>query len=158
MNDIQYLLDKEEIINTTYKYAWSIDTHNWSDLSDVFTDNATATLIGEYINNKDDIIDLIESRQKNLITQHLILNHIVNITGIKATCQSQLQAYHFRKSLHSSPNYLLIGQYNDTLVKTDNGWKIDHKELILTWSSGSIDLVVPSIPIPDALLKIQGGR
>lgn len=150
-NYIQYLIDKNKIIDTTIKYAWAIDNHDWDQLNDVFTDDCTAYL-SKNLNGVEEIKRAIKGWHNNLISQHMISNHIVEIYENTARCKCQLQAFHFRVNNHNSSHYLLIGMYEDNLLKINNKWKIKHRTLYATWTYGDGKIINSnSIPIPDAL-------
>jgi 3-phenylpropionate/cinnamic acid dioxygenase small subunit len=155
IDDLYLLKNKNEIIDLTYKYAWAIDDHNWDLMNDVFIPDATAMLVGQYFEGRESIKNFIEKNQSRLISQHFVSNHLITINEDTAYCKCQLQAQHFKKGFHGSSNYLLIGMYIDKCIKTTDGWRISHRELIQTWSTGAVDLVVPSIPIPDALMRTR---
>jgi L-rhamnose isomerase len=150
MNSIELLLSKQEIIELTYKYSWAIDSNNINLLDEVFTENATGNFIGNFCNNRDEIKNFIEKNLKYHITQHLVSNHLIEINKDTARNKCQLSAQHVLDPKKNSPNYLLIAHYNDLLIRTPNGWRIDHRELVATWSQGELDTPgVKTIKIPD---------
>ena len=41
------------------------------------------------------------------------------------------------------PNYIVAGRYEDRFVRTDAGWRIAHRALIVMWMDGNRAVVYP---------------
>ena len=50
-----------------------------------------------------------------------------------ATCRSQLQSMHVAGEHH----FVIGGFYDDRLVRTPQGWRIDHRVMQATWQTGT---------------------
>jgi len=71
------------------------------------------------------------------VSQHIISNHDIVIDGARATCRCYLQAQHVRQAAPGSPNFIVAGRYEDRLVRTSVGWRIEHRELAIMWTDGN---------------------
>ena len=138
--NLQTLLDEREITKLALSYCRALDTKNWSVLDDVFLPDATADLAGpsELVG-----IDEIRTRVRTALehlddSQHLVGNHEVAVDGDTATHRCYLQAQHVRRAATGGPNYIVAGRYEDRLVRTDVGWRIAHRTLVVMWTEGNL--------------------
>lgn len=133
--------DTREIVDLTIAYTWAIDERDWESLDSVFTEDATARMPHPLVGRKE-IVDRISRTLDPLsATQHIVSNHQVAVAGDKATCRCYLQAQHVRKVDGRRQNYLVGGIYNDALVRTTDGWRIAHRELVVTWTDGNPEVI-----------------
>ena len=138
--DLQTLLDEREITRVALRYCRALDTKDWAALDQVFLADATADLSGP------DLLVGIEAIRGRIRTaleilddsQHLVGNHEVDVTGDTATHRCYLQAQHVRHAATGGPNYMIAGRYEDRLVRSDAGWRIAHRTLVVMWSEGNL--------------------
>jgi SnoaL-like domain len=131
-------MDQQQIIDVTIAYAWALDTKQLDQLRNVFTPYATAVLRGVECNGLEAIIERIGPAIMHLdATQHFIGNHQVAIDGDTATCRCQLQSQHVKAGVEGGDTYLIGGIYDDRLVKTADGWRITHRVMAQTWTTGN---------------------
>jgi ketosteroid isomerase-like protein len=145
--DPQLLADRQAIVDLTIAYCWALDTKQWAELDDVFLADATAMLatdaplVG---------VDAIKARVERALaplddSQHLVANHQVVVNGDDATCRCYLQAQHVRHAAAGEaggPNFMIAGRYEDRMVRTANGWRIAHRELVPMWREGNPTVIV----------------
>ena len=140
MTDLQTLLDEREIHQVVTRYCRALDTKDWALLDDVFVPDATGdlasgrTLVG---------IDAIRDRIRNALhelddSQHLVGNHEIAVDGDTATHRCYLQAQHVRTAAAGGPNYIVAGRYEDQFARTEIGWRITHRSLIVMWTDGNM--------------------
>lgn len=130
--------DTKAIIDLTIAYTWALDTRRFDELRDVFTPDATARLRGTECRGVDAIIERISGALGRLdASQHIVANHQVRIDGDRATCRCYLQAQHVKRSLPDGDTFIIAGTYEDDLVRTAKGWRIDHRTLEVVWTSGN---------------------
>lgn len=135
--------DRQDIIDLTIRYCWSIDSHEWEALREVFLPNATARL-GDERDGIDSIIARITHALSPLdASQHIISNHQVTVTGDVATSRCYLHAQHVRRAAVGGPNYVVAGRYQDRLVRTTQGWRIERRDLFVDWTDGNVNVVRP---------------
>lgn len=135
--------DRRAIIDLTIKYCWTIDSHEWETLREIFLPDATARL-GDERNGIDSIIARIATALSPLdSSQHIISNHQIAVNGDTATSRCYLQAQHVRRAAQGGPNYIVAGRYQDLLVRTSEGWRIERRDLLVDWTEGNVNVVRP---------------
>jgi hypothetical protein len=139
------LLDERDIVAVAKRYCRALDTKDWPLLDRVFLADATA-----YLGNGSELVGItaivgrIRAALEHLdISQHLVGNHEVAIDGETATHRCYLQAQHVRRAAVGGPNYIVAGRYEDQLVRTDDGWRIVHRRLVVMWTEGNVSVVMP---------------
>ncbi|MEE2768630.1 MAG: nuclear transport factor 2 family protein [Actinomycetota bacterium] len=133
--------DSQAIIDVTVRYCWALDGQRWEDLREVFLAEATADLGTGILSGVGAIIERVSSALTPLDdSQHMVTNHQVSLDGDTATCRCYLQAQHV-KSVEGGSNYLVGARYEDRLVRTEDGWRIAHRDLVRMWSEGNPEVV-----------------
>ncbi len=134
--------DVRAIIDVTIAYTWALDTKDFEALRNVFLPNATADLRGVWCDGADAIISRISGALVRLdASQHLIGNHQVKVNGDRATCRCQLQSQHVRFGTNGGDNFLVGGVYEDRLIRTSKGWRIEHRVMRQVWQDGNLAVV-----------------
>jgi 3-phenylpropionate/cinnamic acid dioxygenase small subunit len=130
--------DTKAIVDLTVAYAWALDTRRFDELRDVFTADATASLLGVECRGIDAIIERISGALSRLdASQHIVANHQVRIDGDRATCRCYLQAQHVKREVPDGDTFIIAGTYHDDLVRTPKGWRISHRVIAVVWTSGN---------------------
>ena len=145
--DAQLLVDRQAIVDLTIAYCWALDTKQWDALDDVFLPDATALLATPAPLQG---VEAIKERvQRALVplddSQHLVANHQVAVDGDEATCRCYLQARHVRHAAAGAdggPHFIIGGRYEDRMVRTAQGWRIAHRELVSMWREGNPTVIV----------------
>lgn len=136
--------DRDLIIDTTTRMAWYVDRRRWDDIPALFADEVlldyTSLAGGEPAHATPS--DIAASWQASLgaldATQHLISNHLVEITnGTHAAVTAQFIATHVLANPHGAPTWVLGGHYRWTLTRIDDEWKIDSMTMTATWATGN---------------------
>ena len=139
---IKQMIDRQEIVDLTIRYTWIIDHGPREQLREIFTDDAVFFLDVRRMNGVNEIIDKVDGTLGPLSSsQHLISNHQVQIDGNNATCSCYLQAQHTLHGTEGGDNYILAGHYLDELIRTDTGWRISQRELVIDWIEGNQKVV-----------------
>ncbi|MGI9642884.1 MAG: nuclear transport factor 2 family protein [Acidimicrobiia bacterium] len=130
--------DHQAIVEVTLAYAWSLDSGNWDGLDAVFTPNASADLLGRRSEGRAAIAERVRSSLAPFdSTQHIVTNHQIEVSGDTAHCRCYLQAQHIRKGAPGGDYYIIAGRYEDDLLRTSDGWRIDHRLLAAMWTEGN---------------------
>ena len=134
--------DRDDIIDLAIAYTWALDTKNVEGLRDVFAPDAAGMLRGVECNGVDAIIARIGGAIARLdVTQHLVGNHQVILDGDTATHRCRLHSQHVKAGTPGGDWFVVGGYYEDRLARTDSGWRITHRTMTQTWSSGSPEVV-----------------
>ncbi|AXV08919.1 hypothetical protein DVS28_a4253 [Euzebya pacifica] len=120
--------DLEAIRGLLGRYADHIDAVDLDGLATLFTEDATAWLLGTELTGRDEIIDYVgKALDRCEATSHLIGSHVVDAAWDSATQTAVVQAFHrFRDT---GETWLLHGRYVQSLVLTGDGWRITRHEL-----------------------------
>ena len=77
-------------------------------------------------------------------TQHLISNHMISFESEDARCRAEVQAQHW----NPSGAWKIGGHYDNRLIKTEFGWRIQRLTLKIRWSETTGDAIAPGRPRP----------
>ena len=136
--------DRTAIIDLTHAYCWALDTRAWDELRQVFLPDAHAVLGGSDLQGIEAIIARVTEALSPLDdSQHMVSTHQITVDGDRATCRCYLQAQHIRHDADGGPNFIIAGRYEDELVRTADGWRIAHRQLVPMWSEGNRAVVRP---------------
>ncbi|WIB12592.1 nuclear transport factor 2 family protein [Curtobacterium sp. MCPF17_052] len=127
-----------------------MDARDWALLSDCFTPDA----VGDFANGDADGLDAILTQYRNFlnpleVTQHLVSNVEPAVSGDTATAHTTFQAQHLRTT-DGTGQYLLGGNYDDELIKTTAGWKIQKRRVRGLWSAGDATVFARPLTRPSA--------
>jgi len=136
--------DRIAITDLTIAYCWALDTRDWDRLDDVFSADVTAELASPLLHG----VEAIKARIKLALvplddSQHIVTNHQIVIDGDTATCRCYLHAQHVRRGVEGGDNYVIGGRYEDTMVRTAEGWRIAHRRLVAMWREGNVAVLHP---------------
>jgi hypothetical protein len=142
---LQELIDKQAIIEVMTRYTTGLDTRDWDLLKSCFTPDGDAdfgALAGVgVLESPEALVDLCRASLQDLqATQHLQGNFEVEVQGDTANAKCYFQANHFLDTAPGGSNFVVWGTYRDRLVRSDDGWKIAHRELIPTSVGGNPNL------------------
>lgn len=136
-SQLQALLDKEGIRETLIRYAVSIDSDNLELFDQVFLADAVVdySAAGGVYGNYQELRDwLRKALSKFNSWQHLLSNIVIQLDGDTATtitgCYNPLAGVD-----EQGNNYVIhVGcQYNDQLKRTEQGWRIAKRDLLVVW-------------------------
>ncbi|WP_409329655.1 nuclear transport factor 2 family protein [Trujillonella humicola] len=142
-DELQDLRDRIEIGDLLARYSTALDAREWELLGEVFTPDATCDYgtLGRP-RGVEEITALIRGTIGDLdATQHLVGNVVVRVDGDEASADCYLISQHVRAGTPGGDHYLLGGRYADHVVRTPAGWRIAHRTLHRTWTSGNRDVV-----------------
>jgi 3-phenylpropionate/cinnamic acid dioxygenase small subunit len=132
------LADRLEIQDVLVRYATALDGRDWPLLGEVFTPGAIAVYDGGRFEGIDAIVAICRRSLEPLTSsQHLLGNFAVRVDGDRATSSCYLHAQHFRVGDRGLNTYVMAGTYRDRLIRTHDGWRIEHRELEITWTDGN---------------------
>lgn len=145
---VEELSDKLEITETLYRYATALDTRDRELLRDVFVEDAVFQIgagVGEF-RGVEAIGSVVTEFLGGLeASQHIITNPVIELDGDRARSRCYLHAQHYMPDQRTGGNTLEIGgTYHDRLVRTADGWRIEQRELEVTWTEGNFGIQVES--------------
>ncbi|MGA1569350.1 MAG: nuclear transport factor 2 family protein [Ilumatobacteraceae bacterium] len=134
--------DEASIIRLTHDYCWALDSGDYEALRQVFTPDCTARLGGNQ-SNVDEVIARVSAALGPLDdSQHMVSTHQIRrwVDGT-VTGRCYLHAQHIRTGVAGGDQYIVAGRYEDRYVRTDEGWRIAERELVVMWTAGNRDVV-----------------
>ncbi len=125
---LQAIADRLEIDDLLTRYATAVDTKDWELYATCFTPDAAIdyTSSGGIKGALPEVKAWLAQIMPTFpMTQHLVVNRVISITGDTANCRSCL----FNPmGLPDEANGLTLffegGYYRDKLVRTPDGWRI----------------------------------
>ena len=139
--------DKAAIIEILNLYGFALDAHQWDLFDLVFTEDVTADFgpagaswsgLADFKRSFAEFHDTLDNHQ------HTMMGHLVHVNGDKANAFSFGNWLLVRESLKDDTSWLGTGWYDDELVRTDRGWRIQRRVCrLLSWTGN------PSVPIPN---------
>lgn len=137
------VIDQQGISDVAIRYCWALDENQWGLLDDVFLPDATAHLGSrDLLDGREAIVARITAALGPLDdSQHMVSNHQVVVDGDTATHRCYLHAQHIRSAAAGGPHYVVAGRYVDRFVRTEDGWRIEHRDLDVMWTEGNLKVV-----------------
>jgi hypothetical protein len=74
-------------------------------------------------------------------TQHLLINHLVEVADDRAVATADFQATHLQANALGGPLWTLGGHYRFTLHRTETGWRIDGLTMTTAWATGNRNIM-----------------
>ncbi len=138
----QHFSDHLEIQQVLQLYASALDKKQWVALDNVFTEDAVADFIGlGSFAGRQNIADFVKAVLVQCsVTQHLLGNINIVVNGDEAHTTCYLSALHVGLGDYATQTLTVWGEYSDKLVRTANGWRIDHRTLTTMHASGDVGL------------------
>jgi len=139
---IRRLEDRALISECVIKYAVAVDRNDWEMFGDCFTDPVHT----DYSENGMPAADLARAELAGIVrgalsrfpaTQHLSPNHVIEFDesdADRAICHSYMYAQH---QLESGDVFLLRGSYENHMLRTADGWRIENLIQHVSWSDGT---------------------
>jgi ketosteroid isomerase-like protein len=121
--------DVSEITQLLYRYARAIDGKDWKALERVFTPDARihyAVERGTEVGFAQLGPWLAQAMRIFKVTQHVITNPLIELSGDTARCTSYLTATHLQVKRDGTSVRTTEGsRYSDALVRAPEGWRLD---------------------------------
>jgi 3-phenylpropionate/cinnamic acid dioxygenase small subunit len=139
LNDQQSVRDELDIHRVLYDYAWACDNGDWALLKSVFTDDAHLDYSATQgpAGPRDEVVAWLENSLSQVATiQHVVSNFQIGIEGDRADVRAM---FHCSVRLPGLDDMLVTGGYYDEkLVRTPTGWKIQRLVEDNRWMHGPV--------------------
>jgi 3-phenylpropionate/cinnamic acid dioxygenase small subunit len=142
------IADRLEIEEVLTRYAWALDTKEFDGLDDVFTPDAfvdytsAGGVKGSYPEVKAWLSQVLPHFPAY---QHLVTNKHIEIDGDTATSRAGFYNPMGQQQKDGSLSFFYVGgEYHDTLVRTDQGWRIAERVEKTIWTDGDVPAAPPA--------------
>jgi len=137
--------DKLAIIQLLNQFGLAIDLRDWDSFRNLFAESVVFdySSIGEIAGTlkPEEIANTASNDLGGFkTTQHVITNHIVELSGNTATCKAHVRAMHLLPNDDLEPMLEIGGYYIAGLSRTDLSWKIESWKFVILWSKGELKL------------------
>ncbi len=125
---LQEIADRLEIDDLLTRYATAVDTKDWELYASCFVPDATIdyTSSGGIKGALPEVKAWLAQIMPTFpMSQHIVTNKVITVTGDTATCRSYLfNPMALPEEVEGMILFFEGGYYNDKLVRTPNGWRI----------------------------------
>jgi hypothetical protein len=139
--------DKAAVIEVLNLYAFALDARQWDLFDRVFTADVDADFgpagaawsgLEEFKESFARFHDTLDSHA------HTMMGHLVDVDGDRAHAFSYGNWLLVRAAAEGGPTWLGTGWYDDELIRTDQGWRIQKRVCrLLSWTGN------PGVPEPN---------
>ncbi|MFF7335052.1 nuclear transport factor 2 family protein [Streptomyces sp. NPDC090306] len=140
--------DKAAVIEALNLYGLALDAHQWDLFDLVFAEDVTAEFgpagaawsgLGNFKRSFAEFHESLDSHQ------HTMMGHLVHVDGDTAYAFSYGNWLLVREGAKGGSTWTGTGWYDDVLVRTEQGWRIQHRICkLMSWTGN------PSVPEPNA--------
>jgi hypothetical protein len=130
--------DKLAIKECLYRYSLMVDNRRWELASEVFSPDGTIdyTSVGSGggVGHHAQMLEWLDGALGDWpMNLHFITNELIELNGDRATCTCCFNAPMGRKHKDGSQTVITnAGYYRDDLVRTADGWRIEHRVCDMT--------------------------
>lgn len=126
--------DEEAIRGLLATYCQTVDDGRFDEWEQIWTDDATFTVMGTAHAGRAALRSFIEAAQPpERRGKHLTVNHVVEVRGDEATAASD---FAFAGKVDGGWVITQVGRYLDRLERTPEGWRIAAREIVLGSGGG----------------------
>jgi len=121
--------------NLVTDYAYHRDQFNAEEFANLFTEDASLTVVSQTWVGRDNIEQRIEGLKTGSTIRHEMSTiRIVPVDENHATGVSYATIYSAPAGETSVSGFALMGEYHDEFVRTAEGWKISKRVLVSKYS------------------------
>lgn len=151
MNTLEQLLLERELHLVLIRYARLCDERDWGAIAEVFSEDASAHYGGWFLPDRAAILAMLQGNLGGCgPTQHLLGNLVVELDGIGGqqivSSRIAVRAAHRGAGEKQADTYECMGHYQDRWRRTEGGWRIVHRAMVVGFEFGSRKLLGPSVP------------
>lgn len=121
--------------NLVTDYAYHRDQFNAEEFADLFTEDASLTVVNQTWVGRTEIEQRIEGLKTGSTIRHEMSTiRIVPVDDDHATGVSYATIYSAPEGETTVAGFVLMGEYHDEFVRTSEGWKINKRVLTRKYS------------------------
>jgi len=129
---LQYLIDRQEILDCINRYTRALDRHDDELLTSVFHEDAIDNH-GPWVGGREEFVAWANHECHNKLAAHVhhITSHNCEIDGAVAHAESYILFVH--RYLDGKTVHVGGGRYIDRLEKRDDEWRITLRRLVMDY-------------------------
>ena len=142
LRDLMELKEKMAVMELQHRYVRSVDERDVKTSVDVFHGKGRLWVVTpkekKLIGGPPEIEAFFKeiAGRDFVFARHFITNPVVEINGNKASFRS----YYNTLFIHDTFTRVVLGFYDDALVKEEGEWKLMEKQIILGWNNNMVPL------------------
>lgn len=150
MMPMEHLQLEREVVIVLNQYAQLCDAREWSLMDQIFSPNATAQYGDRVLANPTAILAMLRDNLGGCgPTQHLLGNLSVDATPAgdgppMVVTRIAVRASHCGAGENRHETYECMGHYKDMWCKTENGWRIAHRTMVVAFEFGNRKVLRPA--------------
>lgn len=139
------MADREDIIELVNLYGFAMDTRRWDLFDRIFTPDASADYgpTSSWTDRARFKADFGGFHELFDATQHVMTNHLVRVEGDRAFAHTYGSWRLVRHAAGDPPVWDGSGWYDDRLVRTPEGWRIDRRVCRVVFWTGNPKVQTP---------------
>ncbi len=155
MNDkLQQLMDKQAIMELSYRYSRACDRMDREMLTTVYWPDGTDDH-GIFKGDAPAYVDwVMEFLSGWISTHHDNSNILIDLDGDTASGEVHWVGYYRYEVDGVQQDHVAVGRYIDRYERRDGEWRIKHRTCVSDWSR----IEPANLPLPDAANPLTGRR
>lgn len=156
MTDLARLLLERELLTVLNRYAQLCDDRDWGLMDRIFSPKATAEYGGRVLANPAAVLAMLRNHLGGCgPTQHLMgilsIDTTPSADGTHTVRSSiAVRAAHRGAGALHTETYECMGHYLDLWCKTEGGWRIAHRVMVVGFEFGNRRVLRPALAAPSA--------
>jgi ketosteroid isomerase-like protein len=132
--EVQDLLDRDALRRLVERYATAVDHRDVASAAGCFVPEGRLRVGDDApLEGRDAIVSALGRLSRYEVTAHLLghSNHVVD--GDRATGESSCRAHHVYEDAGVRRDWVMTIRYLDRYVRSTEGWRIEHRHLVVEW-------------------------
>ncbi|HXY93609.1 MAG TPA: nuclear transport factor 2 family protein [Acidimicrobiia bacterium] len=143
------LADRMAVTDVVIRYFELVDAKDWDHMHEVFTEDTTARWTPEnLVQGRANVVGASQHMvgSDEIVTYHHVAAMTPVIDGDTAEVTARVRAMHYGVGPRAGKFYESLGVQPTRLVRTPDGWRIEHHDWLITVKLGSMEeLFAPEI-------------
>jgi SnoaL-like domain len=135
-DQLQWLVDRAQISDLLIEYARCVDAADFEALTALFAEGGALVLPFARLEREQIAPGSVQALGPYWKTHHMGTNYAIEVDGDRAKSHSYLQAVHIHSESNLGAHGDLGGWYDNTYVRTEEGWRFEIVSLTFAWTSG----------------------
>lgn len=139
------MADREDIVELLNLYGFAMDTRRWDLFDRIFTADVDADYgpTSSWTDRARFKADFGSFHELFDATQHMMTNHLVKVAGDRASAHTYGSWRLIRHAAGDPPVWDGTGYYDDALVRTPEGWRIEKRTCRVVFWTGNPRVQTP---------------